>query len=68
MNFQDILTAVSTVGFPIVCCGALFWSNHQQNKQHDEEVVKFITAINDNKLAIQKLTDLIEETKNAKGN
>lgn len=25
MEFNDIVTAISTVGFPIVACGALFY-------------------------------------------
>lgn len=25
MEFNDIITAISTVGFPIVACGALFY-------------------------------------------
>lgn len=28
---NEILSAISTVGFPIVCCGALFW--HMINVQ-----------------------------------
>lgn len=25
MNYQELVNAISTVGFPIVCCCALFW-------------------------------------------
>ena len=27
MDFATIMQAVSTVGFPIVCCGVLFYQN-----------------------------------------
>lgn len=27
MDFNAIMQAVSTVGFPIVCCGVLFYQN-----------------------------------------
>lgn len=29
MDFNAILSAVSTVGFPIVCCGVLFYQNNK---------------------------------------
>ncbi len=46
MDFNAIITAVSTVGFPIVCCGVLFIQN---NKLRDtvEENTKAIIALSD---------------------
>lgn len=29
MDFNSIMQAVSTVGFPIVCCGVLFYQNNK---------------------------------------
>lgn len=46
---QDILTAINTVGFPIVCCIILFY----QNKQLSE-------AINNNTNIISKLESKID--------
>lgn len=31
MEFTDILTAISTVGFPIVACIAMFWLMNRNN-------------------------------------
>lgn len=53
MELQDILTAISTVGFPIVCCGALFWFMNKQQKENTE-------AINNNTLVMQRLCDKLE--------
>lgn len=46
MDFNAIITAVSTVGFPIVCCGVLFIQN---NKLRDtvEENTRAIIALSD---------------------
>ena len=29
MDFNTVVQAVSTVGFPIVCCGVLFYQNNK---------------------------------------
>lgn len=60
MEFNDILQAISTVGFPIVCCGVMFWNNYQMQKQHKSESDNFATALNNNTLALQKLTIMLE--------
>ena len=49
MDFNAIITAVSTVGFPIVCCGVLFIQN---NKLRD--------TVEENTRAIIGLTDYIK--------
>lgn len=57
MDFQQILTAISTVGFPIVMCGALFWYMIQQRDAHKSEIDEMTKAINNNTLVLQKLLD-----------
>lgn len=32
MDFNAVMQAISTVGFPIVCCGVLFYQNNNMNK------------------------------------
>lgn len=49
MDFNAIITAVSTVGFPIVCCGVLFIQN---NKLRD--------TVEENTKAVIGLTDYIK--------
>lgn len=68
MDFDAITTMVSTLGFPIVCflmCG--WYVKYREDKnddkieklnaQHDEENRRMIDAVNNNTLALQKLTD-----------
>lgn len=70
MTVNDIVTIVTTVGFPIVACGAMAWyvkyisDRHskevqQLNEQHQEEMKQVTTALNNNTLALQKLCDKI---------
>lgn len=56
-QFNLIMTAVSTVGFPIVMCAALFWKMDKQDKEHKEEMQKTSEAINNNTIALQQLID-----------
>ena len=68
----EIVTLIQTVGFPIACCIGLFILLWKMNKSHKEEVIEMkeafyqqsketITAINNNTLAIQKLTDKLDK-------
>lgn len=70
MDVQGLLQAITTVGFPIVCCGAMMWyvryitdrnrdDIEKLNQQHKEEMESITMAVNNNTLALQKLTDLI---------
>lgn len=65
-----ITTIITTVGFPIVACGAMGWyvkyisDRHskevqQLNEQHQEEMKQVTEALNNNTLALQKLCDKI---------
>lgn len=70
MEVNEILQAVSTLGFPIVCAVAMAWyvkymtdRNREEidklNIQHQQEMKEVTTALNNNTLALQKLTDVI---------
>lgn len=64
---QEIVTAISTVGFPIVMCGALFWYMIRQNEMNQTENHEMKDAINALKIAIIQLTERItkEDENNA---
>lgn len=61
MDFNSVLTAVSTLGFPICMCGALFWYMIQQNNQHSEESKGMQEAISELKIAIIELTEKLRK-------
>ncbi len=71
---QEILTAIATVGFPIVACCAMayFFAKVNENyrndlkelsKEHKEEMTGMTEAINNNTLVIQKLIDKMDDRK-----
>lgn len=63
MDTSQIIQIISTLGFPIVMCGALFWYMIQQREAHKEEIDKMSEALNNNTLVIQKLLDEMEKDK-----
>lgn len=60
-GYNELLSAIATVGFPIVACCGLFVQNWRLNKDHKDEVAGFVKALEANTLAIQKLSTLMEE-------
>lgn len=61
MTANDMMTLVSTLGFPICMCGALFWYMVKQNELHSTESKEMKQAIMDLQIAITKLTDKLSE-------
>ena len=72
MDVNVILQAVGTIGFPIVCAMAMAWyvkyitdRNREDidklNEQHQQEMKEVTTALNNNTLALQKLSVVIGE-------
>lgn len=70
MDVNTICQTVGTVGFPIVCAIAMGWyvkyvtdRNREDidklNEQHQQEMKEVTTALNNNTLALQKLSDVI---------
>jgi hypothetical protein len=68
VDFKTISDLISTVGFPIVCFLMCGWyvkyredKNDEKfdklNSQHDEENKRMTDAVNNNTIALQKLTD-----------
>lgn len=71
---NDIITAISTLGFPIVACIGMGWYVKYQTdintkevtemrKEHKQEIDKVTKALNDNTLVIQKLCDKLDKIK-----
>lgn len=60
MDFTQIISAISSVGFPIVFCFVLYKTLTDIQKAHKEESDKLTDAIHNNTLVIQKLVDKID--------
>lgn len=72
---SEIWEVVGQYAFPIVMCIIMAWyvkyiqDNYRADIQdltakHKDEMDKIVTALNNNTLAIQKLTDYISEEEN----
>ena len=57
MDFNEIIQAIGSLGFPIAMCVALFWYMIQQNQAHKEEMNALKDAVNELQIAITKLSD-----------
>lgn len=59
-SFNEIITAISTVGFPAVCTMILMYIVYKMNENHKTEMDDVKEAINNNTIALTKLLDKIE--------
>ena len=55
MDLASISQLIGTVGFPIVCCIYLIYTNGKNGEKHDEEIEKLRITIDNNTKAITKL-------------
>lgn len=72
MDLAQIGQFISQYGFPIVCCGVLFWDHlkteqrrEEDNETHKEEVAELRKSIEANTLAINSLCIHLGGTNNA---
>lgn len=60
MNANTIIQIVSSLGFPIVMCGALFWYMVKQCEMYKDTTEHLKDTINENTKLLAKLTTLIK--------
>ena len=60
MEMASILEIISSVGFPIACCVAMFLQQNKITENHKKEMLEMKSAIDNNTIA---LTMLIEKLK-----
>lgn len=71
MDIQIFIQAVTQVGFPIVCCGAMMWyvkystdKNREEvdklNEQHRQEMTDMTTAVNNNTVVLTRLCEILK--------
>lgn len=57
MDFNTIMQAISTVGFPIVCCGVLFY----QNSKLTETINELKVTLVENTTILKTITNKLKE-------
>lgn len=66
MDVNMILQAISTVGFPICACGALFWMINKQDESHKQEINSLRSVLEANTQALTELKDMIKYSREDK--
>ena len=66
MNMSAISQLISSVGFPIAACVALFWQMNRESTQHKAEMDALKESLNQNTLAITKLVLFMQEKEGMK--
>ena len=56
---MDVLTMISSVGFPIVACLGVGYYVKYQDDKHREEIGKLSEVVQNNTVVLQKLCDYI---------
>lgn len=59
MDFNAISTLISNIGVPCACLIATFYLWQKETEAHKEEMAKMTDALNNNTVALTKLTDHI---------
>ena len=60
MDANTIIQIVSSLGFPIVMCGALFWYMVKQREAHKAETEHLKDTLSENTKVLAELTTLIK--------
>lgn len=60
-DINAIIQAISTVGFPIVMCGIMFWFLNKEQENHKAEMLDLKDVISENNKVLEGLKQLIED-------
>ena len=60
MDIELLTQIVTSVGFPIVACGGLFWYVNKLTENHKEETKAMMESINSNTTVLSELKELIK--------
>lgn len=63
MDSNSIVQLIGSLGFPIVACGALFWMLNKQTELHRDEMNMIKEAIDELRVAILQLTNMIQQNR-----
>lgn len=60
---EEVIQAISTVGFPIACCLMMGYLLYLEQNNHKEEMLQLKDAIVSNTLIMTELKQLLEDFK-----
>lgn len=59
MDYEMIMNFITTLGFPIVVCCALFWYINKMSESHKQEIDSLRETISDNTTLLHEVKELI---------
>lgn len=60
---QTIISAISSLGFPIVCCMIVLYMYWKSDQTHKAEVDKLSEAVQNNTVVMEKILERLEVKK-----
>lgn len=63
MDVSGVIQLISNLGFPIVCCGALFWKMNKQDELHKDEIDKLSNVVQNNTNVLERYIGSVESEK-----
>lgn len=60
---QTLITAISSLGFPIVCCLIVLYMYWKSDQTHKAEVDKLSEAVQNNTVVMEKILERLEVKK-----
>lgn len=63
MDLASIVSVVQSLGFPIACVIAMFYFWNKEREDHKAEMADITQALNNNTIALTKLTAYISNDK-----
>ena len=61
MDLTTLSQAIGSIGFPIIMCVLMYERLNKQSTEHKEEMSKITESLNNNTLALQKLSDKLDK-------
>ncbi len=61
MDIQAITSLIGSLGFPIAACIAMFSMLNKEREEHKSEMRQVTEAIQNNTMALQSLTDKLND-------
>lgn len=62
MDWNAVIQLISTLGFPVVCCIALFWYMVKQRDLHKEEINELKKSIDNNTIILTRLYEKLGDS------
>ena len=57
MDFSQAIQLIGSLGFPIVMCLMMYYRMDKQDENHKQEMDKITESLNNNTIALTKLTE-----------